>query len=230
MKNIFLFLMTFLLSAYLRVEYQGFHIKFKIENYKGQKSIGYVNVHEDINQDSLSNTNYIKKSFGYHSGLYGYENDSLTYFKEIIKYEFNPDWDSSGKKQPIYYLTNEKIISFKSIKILSIVKIIHFGTLIGIANRLRPSDTTWMKNAPIKRLSFGGYQNNYQIFIHENSPKLTEILKQLERKQNKVNSIILQYEIGHTDPEEGAKIDDDFWEEIQKLNGHKVVVIVEGGG
>ena len=219
----------FLLTS-LRAEYHGYHIKFRIENVKGQISKGYISIYSgDIDQDSLSNTHYLKKSLVNRSWTYDYKKDSLTYFKEILKYEFNPYWDSSGKKQPLYYLANKKTISFKSIKNLRIDEIIKFGTLIGIANGLKPSDTTWMKNEPIERIIFDGYLLHFQIFIHENSPKLNEIIKQLERKQDKLNSIKLQDENGNTDNAAREKIDDDLWNAIQKLNGLRVVVIVGGG-
>ena len=104
---------------------------------------------------------------------------------------------------------------------------IDFGYTQGIANELKLSDTTWMKRKPIKKVSFGGYLHSYQIFIHENSPQINAIIKQLEIKQKEIDSTELQDENGDRDYRKGDKIDEELWKIIQKLNKLKVVIIAE---
>ena len=227
MKRILTIIIGFVFSYSLRAEYNGYHITFSIEKTNGQIVKGYVYVASAyLNTDSLNNAEYLIKALD-QSGKEWAKKDSLTYFKERIRYEYTAVWDSSGTKKSIYYLTGKTVISFKSIKNIKMEEMIDFGYTQEIANELKLSDTTWMKREPLRKVSFGGYLHSYQIFIHESSPKINEIIKQLEIKQKEIGNTQLQNDSGGTDYRKADKIDDELWELIKKLNKLKVVIIAE---
>jgi hypothetical protein len=227
MKRILIIIIAVVYSTSLRAEYNGYHITLSIENAKGQISKGYVYVASAyLNTDSLNNSEYLKKALDQSCKDWD-KRDRLTYFKERIKYEYTTVWDNSWTKNSIYYLTGKTVLSFKSIKNIKIEEMIDFGYTQGIANELKLSDTTWMKREPLNKVSFGGYLHSYQIFIHENSPKINEIIKQLEIKQKEIDNTELQDDNGDTDYRKGDKIDEELWEIIKKLNKFKVVIIAE---
>lgn len=227
MRKTLIIIIAVIFSTSLRAEYNGYHIALSIENLKGQITKGYVYVASAyLNMDSLNNSEYLKRALD-QSWKDWDKRDSLTYFKERIKYEYTAVWDSSGPKKSIYYLTGKTVLSFKSIKSIKIEEMIHFGYTKGIANELKLSDTTWMKREPVRKVSFGGYLHSYQIFIHENSPQINAIIKQLEIKQKEFDNTELDDENGDTDYKKGDKIDEEFWKIIQKLNKLKVVIIAE---
>jgi len=227
MRKTLIILIAVIFSTSLRAEYNGYHITISIENIKGQITKGYVYVASAyLNMDSLNNSEYLKKALD-QSWKDWNKRDSLTYFRDRIKYEYTAVWDSSGAKNSIYYLTGKTVLSFKSIKSIKIEEMIDFGYTQGIANELKLSDTTWMKREPLRKLSFEGYLHSYQIFIHENSAKINEIIKQLEIKQKEIDQTELQDDNGDTDYRKGDKIDDELWGIIKKLNKLKVVIIAE---
>lgn len=227
MRKSLIILIAVLFSTSLRAEYNGYHITILFENVKGQITKGYVYVAAAyLNMDSLSNSEYLKRALDQSSKDWS-KRDSLTYFKNRIKYEYSAVLDSSGAKNSIYYLTGKAVVSFKSIKSLKIEEMIDFSYTQGISNELKLSDTAWMKKEPMRKLSFGGYLNSYQIFIHENSSKIRAVIKQLEIKQKEIDKYNLQYENDDTDHIKGDKIDEELWMIIQKLNKQKVVIIVE---
>lgn len=215
----------FLFYSVVKAEYNGFHITISIENNKGNLSKGFVYIASGyLNMDSLNNSTYLKSALNQAWDVSD-KKSSFTYYKERIEYHYLAEWDSSGPKQVIYYLTGKTKVSFNSIKKITIEEMIDFGYSRQIANEIHASDTVWMNREPLQKATFGGYLNFYEIFIHENSPKINALLDQLEGMQKEIDTIELQDEYGNTDYQKGDKIDAELWAIIRKLNKHRVIII-----
>jgi len=213
-------------SASLKAEYDGYRIKFLIEHVNGNISQGFVDFSaHNLNLDSLISPGYLKEIFvKYDGSLAG----NFIYFKEKIKYEYENVNDSSGQVNFIYCLTEKTSLPFKSIKQIMAEEIEKFSYCIGImiANELSSADTVWMKNKPLRKVQFTGYFHSYHIFLHEISPAINTVIKQLEAKQKEIDDIeIITDDSGFS--ENGHKADEELFKLIQKLYQSKVVVILE---
>ena len=227
MRKILIIILAFLFSPSIKAEYNGYHITIAIEHINGQISKGYVYIAADyLNMDSLHSTSYLKKALDQSWKEYD-KRDSLVYFKARIKYDYTSLLDSSKQLYSIYYLTSKTALSFQSIKRITIENMIDFGYTQSIANELKLSDTTWMKIAPLRTLTFSGYLISCQIFVHKESSKVNEIIKELEMNQAKIDRLDSNIENGQTDYIKGGKMDEALMLIIQKLNKQKVIVIVE---
>jgi hypothetical protein len=225
MRKFVVLLLGILFSTSIKAEYNGFHITISIENEKGKLSKGFVYVASGyLTQDSLNNSDYLKRALN-QGWKDSDKQNRFTYFKERIEYEYTAVWDSSGTKNSIYYLTGKTHISCKAIKKITVEDMIDFGYAQAIANEIHASDTVWMKREPIRKVSFGGYLSFYQIFVHENSPKVNAIIEQLELKQKEIGNSELQEDYGNSDYQRGDKIDAELWAIIKKLNKQRVIIV-----
>lgn len=219
MNKILTFIFLLALSLSLRAEYDGYYISFTIEQVNGKKQKGYVYMASAyLDMDSLHNTNYLKRALG---GKDGDDQDSMTYFKHRIDYHYRNTWDSSiSSKYTTYYLTGQKKMPFRLIKKITIDEMIDHTYLFGISTDLKLADTSWIKTEPVKILSYSGYLCSYQVMVHQQSKRLTEVLKRLDAKQKQLSSMEL-------DSENGDKADEEIGKLISELEGLKVVVITE---
>ncbi len=211
----------------VKAEYNGYFIKFTIENVNGQKSIGHVYIAEGyLNKDSLENTNYLKKALDKSEKDWN-KRDSLTYYKSRMIYEYLYPYPGNNPKLKYveYYLTDKTTIPSRAIKNIKILEMIEQSYADGIANELKLSDTIWMKNKPVEVLTIGGFLNSYIIFIHENSPKISEIKKLIEKKKKEINTLNSQYQNREISSDLMDKIDSEVNKIIEKFNDQKVVVI-----
>ncbi len=216
MKKTLIVLTILSLSAGVKAQYYyGYYIKFDAETIHGETKTGFVYLAAHyLNNDSLNNTDYLKKALSQRA-IEWHKRDSLVYYKERIKYDYIPVDDSLGSKSTIYRLNNEQAIANNEIQAIKIRDMIEQSYFIQISNPLSAADTVWASKRPLRSYSFTGFVCYFQIFVHENSQNTNRIIKQLQEKQHKANEI---------DPNE---IDEAFLNIIEELYGEKVVVVTE---
>ncbi|GAL87387.1 hypothetical protein CHU_2386 [Sporocytophaga myxococcoides] len=203
-----------------RAEYIGYHIKFTIETKKGETRIGFVYVPSAyLDMDSIENTNYLKYALD-QSWDDRSNKDSLFYFKERIKYQYQEVGDTQGEEREIYSLSNKQSISYQDIKLIRIIEMQDFTYLTGVSSPLSVTDIPWISKKPLQGYAFSGYLCYYQVFVHVKSKKIEGIIKRLTAKQKSIESI----DVNH---ENGDGVDEELWEIIKELYGEKVVVITE---
>ena len=221
MKKIFTFLIIIFLSSSANAEcqYHYYHIKFTIETNDGKIRDGYVEHSPCIlDMDSLENTEYLKKAFNWLND----KEDTLTYFQDRIEYKCQI-WEDSEGKNTVYYYLNKKSIPFEDIKTIKIENLIDLSGWIDISNDLQLQDSIWMKKEPVKKVSFWsdwGFVHSHYIFVHIDSKKINDIIKQIELKWKELEKI-------DTDRHRRYDIDEEIMEIIKKLKGEKVVVVSE---
>ncbi len=209
-----------LITITARAEYNGYHIKFKIETTKGETRIGFVYVPSAyFDKDSIQSTDYLKYALDQSWGDRD-NKDSLFYFKERIKYQYQEVGNTQGEKREIFALNNKQSISYKDIKLITIIEMQDFTYLIGVSSPLSISDVTWISKKPLQSYAFSGYLCYYQVFVHVNSKKIEGIIKRLNAKQKSIENMDVDYE-------NGDAVDDELWKIIKELYGEKVVVITE---
>ncbi len=221
MRIILLIFFTLYYSTILRAEYNGYLIKFEVETLEGNKFFGYSYLSTSyFNLDSLENTNYLITALD--PGRGDWEGDSLIYYKERIKYEYRHVGNVDGEKIPIYTLNNRQVILDKEIKNIDILEIINQTYMVGISSPLSISDTTWSNKDPIESYSFGAYLCFHQIYIHERSKNIKNIIARLQAKQKEIDEIEFDSEMGDQLDNEISKMIDEL-----SLLDNKIVVITE---
>ena len=235
-RTIILLVITFL-SISARADWgSNYHIRFTIEAENGKIGNGYAYISRySFNMDSLENKAYLKEAIDQNRVWDWWEegNDTLTFFQNRIEYEYEHKyqiWDEIElkeveRKDTVYYLTNKKRLSFKDIKAVRINEVIECSPFIEVSSELQLSDTTWLKQAPIKTAFFmsnWGFICSHRIFIHTNSEKVDSVIKQLELKQKELEAMTNE-EIY----ENVSEISEGIQGIVKQLNGEKVVVISE---
>jgi hypothetical protein len=211
-KTVIILTIIFLsISAKAECHYYSSHIKFTFEAIDGKISNGYIcqSSCHFFDKDLLEIAEYLKKQ------------DSLYYFQDRIKYEYQ----NSFGKDTIYYPTNEKSVSSKNIKTIKIDEM--FEKRFVNISELQLSDTSWLKQEPVKNISFGGIFCGHTLLVHTNSEKIDNVIRQLEVKQKEANEKTKLY---NENPNEiNLNIMYDVEEELEKIidkfKGEKVVII-----
>lgn len=216
MKRVLTLLIIIFLSISVRSEYNGYYITLSIENVKGEFIKGYVyTTSSRLNMDSLNNSKYVINVLERISKEWNMNtSDSLLYFKEKIKYEYQILTDSLREKTPIYTLNNRQTVSIQEVKSIKITEMIDYTYLTRISNPLSISDTVWLKTEPLNSYSFFGYLCEHHIYIHKNSKKIDAIINKLKTKQNRVKN-----------DEINDKTDMEYWKIIEELYGENVVIV-----
>jgi hypothetical protein len=175
-----------------------------------------------LDMDSLKNTDYLKLALD-KSGKEWDKRDSLEYFAHRVSYHYRNTFDSTGEQHTTYFLTGREKTAFSAIKKITIHEMIDHTYLYGISTNLDLKDTSWIKTRPVKTFSIGGYLCSHQVYVHQNSPKVTAILKRLEAKRAEIEKM----DTDSDDPDKWDKTDEEVWMIIRELEGLKVVVITE---
>ena len=94
-------------------------------------------------------------------------------------------------------------------------------TSLGLKNVQHYSvdDTIWMNVQPVKTYFFNTEMCEFQIFAHEESEVINDVLEQLRKKQSE------EGEIDTTDPNQLQKFESEMSEIFKKLINKKVVVV-----
>ena len=235
MKKLFLILIGILLQTHsLKAEYNGWYIKFKIITQNQEELIGNIYIAQAyFEKDSINNSNYVIERF---NTLDHQSEDTLVYYKNLLKYNFQPEEDTSTYTE--YGLINQQKIHVKDIKSIEVLNMIYFWYLSGIASTHTIADTIWMKSKPIKVFRTGGTLCDWQIFVHETSENTEKTIIKLEELQRSFSTKIeaLEADLEYLDGEEyyeteekieklEREIDKQFQELLTPFKGEKVVII-----
>lgn len=220
MKKLSLLFIISLFSFSLKAEHADYYITFIMETIDGQKLKGYYQILElDFNPDSINNVNYTTHTLIKDSE----KQEDFHYFRDMIKYEYVLTNDAFPEKQAIYYLTSKASIPTISIKSIVVEEIIRQEYDSYISSNLQIEDTNWLKTDPVKKMSFHGDLNDFDIFIHTDSKRVDHILNELEIKQKEID--LQETESRDILPLEGID-DDEFWKLIEKLEKEEKVVVI----
>ena len=229
-KTVIILTMIFVsISVHAQCYWSGYYVKFFMTTVDGQYGESYIFVSScDLNIDSLRNTEHLKRAFARSSYDGDNEYTTLTYFQNRMIYQYQRSFDSDfslEEKIPIYYLLNKVKISLEDIKWIEILELKRDASFIQISSELQLSDNAWIGQTPVKQVEFSsnwGFICSHQIFIHENSENIDDVIRKLELKQKELD------EKEDRDIRDNTEeIDGEIWEIIKKLQGEKVVVISE---
>jgi hypothetical protein len=177
----------------------------------------------------LNDTEYLKKEL--YQQLCEGQRDTINYYQDRIGYEYKHRvWSGTAQKEieqkdTIYCLMNKKSIPFKDIKTITIDKAIAVSPFEQLSSELQLSDTTWLKQKPVKNVLFRGYLCTHRILVHSNSVKVDNLIRQLELKQKETDKKMKLFAENENDFESVLTIDDELWEIIDKFKREKVVII-----
>ena len=237
MKKIIIILAIIFISISARADcYSDYHIKCVIETIDGKISNGYIMISNCLfysrtlswnynDMEDLKNTLKQKQQW-WKEVMKDKEvfKDTLRYYQDRRIYEY----------YDIPYYCNWESIPLEDIKTITVEEVLSEANWIWISSELQLSDSTWIKKAPIKKVEFQfneGFMYSFQIFIHENSEKINNVIRQLKLKQKEIENIDKRLAEEEND-EIYWKLDSqkhDKNNEMSKitkqLNGEKVVVI-----
>lgn len=226
MKNILIVFFAILFSISAKAEvYDSYHISFTIEDINGQKSKGYVYIPTAyIKLDTIQNISDLKKALNWHSG---WENDSLTYFKERIIYNYKSSVTGTSQETYTYYLKGKTKTPLSSIKNITIDEVFDWDFVTTILVLKESSDLSWLKEKPIKDYLFSSFLcEEIQIFVYEKNDTIDKLIKKLIE----VNKEIDEIETNEKNPNYNSteyhnELTDKENEIYEKMKGYKIVVV-----
>lgn len=225
MKKLLVLLLVSLASLTGMAEYGGYHIRFTIKKKNGQSSEGYAYVAEAyLNMDSLKNTSYLQRALDQYFGDRSL--DTFYFFKHRIEYKYRSLYDSSGNHS-IYTLDHKIHLLCKDIQTITITQMIEQTYAIGISNNVRIADTSWMRKAPVMSKVTGGYLCSHQIFVHQNSKKISEVFRKLDLKLEEYTKREKKAIEAGEEFKEEDEIDNEIHKLLELLKGQKVVIVSE---
>lgn len=229
MKNILILFFTILFSISAKAEvYDSYQLTFTIENISGQKSKGYVHIPTAyFKLDSIQNIAYLKRALNWDNE---WKNDSLTYFKERIKYEYeyNP---TQGEELSVttytYYLRGKTQISLISIKSITIDEVIDSDYVTSILVLKETSDLSWLKEKPIKNYFYSSLLcEENQIFVYEKNDTIDKLINKLIEVHKEIDEIETnEKNPNYNDTKYHNELTDKVEKIYEKMKGYKIVVV-----
>lgn len=201
-----------------------YRLSITVELVNGSARKGYY-IQQDLRYeaDSLTIEQYFEKVLSWeYRGSDG--DDSVIFYKDILEYSYV--WPGAGGDTVnTFQLVNEVKIPYRSIKHIRVNSCVESG-YGSIMNELKLSDTKWLKKPPAKHVNLNGYLCGFLVIVHQSDKEVEAILKELEALEKKyLEDIDPEKEGNNGDKPMGYDIDNEFFEILYKLKGHKVVVI-----
>ncbi len=171
MKNIVLLLIA-VFPFFIHAEYNGVHVKFKIELINGDQSIGYKYVAHGLNNSEFKHKlesepkSFLMNQLTYEPGEYGY-------YTERLEYPYG--------QSVLYKLIEPVELNVVGIKKVEILDLITASYAIQITGDFNSNDQSWMRSIPIAKYSDFEEMCTYDIFIHSTNSISAELKKELER-------------------------------------------------
>lgn len=207
-----------LLAMPLRAEYQGFYLKLQLtlENDRQLEAYTYV-VSAYLNEDSVHSSTYLLRMVAQQSG---YESDSLTVFTHLLTYRYRSIWQTEGAwPETIYAMAEPLKLQKSDVQTVTLLDRVQASYILGVASPLRPADTLWTTTPVRSAHVFEGYFCLYQIFVHEDSPEIEAVLREIRAELRRWEA----------DPESVTDEEKDAYlaEKVEVFYRFKVVVIAE---
>lgn len=226
MKNILIVFFTILSSISARAEiYDSYHISFTIEDINGQKSKGYVHIPTAYFElDSIQSTAYLKRVL---SRWWSEEDDTLTYFKERIIYNYKSSVTGTSQETYTYYLKGKTKIPLSSIKNITIDEVFDWDFVTTILVLKESSDLSWLKEKPIKSYFFSTFMcEENQIFVYEENHVIEKLIKKLIEVNKELDEIETnEKKPNYNSTEYHNELTDKENEIYEKMKGYKIVVV-----
>jgi methyl-accepting chemotaxis protein len=206
--KITILLITFLIPLYCMAEYDEWDYEITIKTTEGKTFSGYGKRRIfKLDKDSLSNRGYLIDKLTNN-------NDSLFFYTKRISYKNTSELAPMQSRE--YLLFDKKGVLTNSIKNITVFNIEIGSTLSKIENKLYLRDTTWLKKQPLKIIHIKGYVCEFDIFVHEKNDDLSKIIDRMK--------MISEKYFNAENPEINTDEINQFFEEIKKMQGMKVVV------
>lgn len=221
-------------SLTLRAEYQSWYITFKAVTLQNDTITGYVSVPtEYFEEDSITYSGYLLRSFD----RMDYNPDgNFTFARHLVAYRFK--YPEAEETSVAYTLVDTDYLQVSDIKHLEIVNRFNYTYLIGVANINRVADTIWAFTPTLYQEQVGGYLCDWNIFVHQTSKKVEDVLAKLKKKDAAMRRLEEEYEAlrerGVSEAQEEAEkalnereesIDEELGTLLKELEGEKVVIV-----
>ncbi|MGB6035619.1 MAG: hypothetical protein WBG42_05080 [Cryomorphaceae bacterium] len=218
-------------------EYGGHHVEFNLFLRSGEVIHAYQYIPTYFNKpDSISYKEYFEE---YREILLNdkfYDDFSLaSYYQKRIKYTWEYE---EGEENFIFTLIEKQSIDTAAVASISVIEIIPYSYLMGVASSHDWSDREWMAEKPKKVHQFGGYFCDYQVFFHEWNEDIASLVTEINSEMARAETIIskLKEDLRYVDGNEYDEIEEeiDRWTEsldekidelLAPIYDYKVVVI-----
>tara|TARA_B100000809_G_C15086712_1_gene511733 strand:+ start:194 stop:871 length:678 start_codon:yes stop_codon:yes gene_type:complete len=200
-------------------EYKGWFVEFQATCQNDEQIKGYVYLPvAHFNEDSVDNSAYLINHFDYKDNKL---DDTITYFNELIKYRVI----SESNLDTIYSYTTIKanVLLASEIKSLRITNRISSNYIYFLSILDLSSDLKWIESKPVITIYAYGYFCDRTFYIHKETKKVKDVLKEIERykvKCKKEDSELTEEELEKLQESRDIKLRE--FEDM--LKGEKVVV------
>ena len=171
----------------------------------------------DFNSDSIKSKPYLLRALKRWS-----TNDSITVFKDIIRYEyFIYDTIISKEKNIVSSRINEIDLFVNDIDSITVIEYNDVSVFDFISTELELADTNWLYTSPVSEIGYGAYLCSHQIFIYDKSVETNKVLDQLDNLQKEID-----LKIDSMNRAEGDEFDEKIWSLIEQLKDLDKIVVV----
>tara|TARA_R110002012_G_scaffold321222_1_gene548216 strand:- start:65 stop:655 length:591 start_codon:yes stop_codon:yes gene_type:complete len=188
-------------------EYGKWNYEITLKTIEGKTFFGYGKTHLDLNKDFLSDRDYLIKKLSN-------SNDSIFFYTNRISYKNTSDLATMQSTE--YLLFEKKGFNTNSIKTINVFNLERGSTLSGIENELTVQDTVWLKKHALNIIHFSSSSCEFDIFVHEENDELSTIIDNMK--------MISEKYFNPENPEVNIDETNQYFEEIKKMKGMKVVV------
>jgi hypothetical protein len=171
----------------------------------------------DFNSDSINSKPYLLRALKRWS-----TNDSITVFKDVIRYEyFIFDTIVSKEKNIVSSRINEINLFANDIESITVIEYNDVSVFDFISTELELADTNWLYTFPVSEIGYGAYLCSHRILLYNKSVETNRVLEQLDNLQKEVD-----LKIDSMNQTEGDEYDEKFWSLIVKLKNLDKIVVV----